>query len=104
MTNEEAFKQLVKFKNSILMELRNVGYHPTLDNESPIEFIYIALQALEKQVPKEPAAKGLDAKTGDWTIVCPNCEARTQGARMIPNYCANCGQRIEWGDTDDTQD
>ena len=60
----------------------------------------LAIEALEKQVPKEPTAKGLDAKTGDWTIDCPNCEARTQGTRMQPNYCANCGQKIEWSDSE----
>ena len=68
-----------------------------------VKILMIGAEALEKQVPKEPAAKGLDAKTGDWTIVCPNCEARTQGPRMIPNYCANCGQRIDWGDNNDKE-
>ena len=101
MTNEEAFKQLVKFKNSLLMELRNVGYHPTLDNESPIEFIYIALQALEKQVPKEP--KHIET---DGFGYCPNCGecAETMGYDAIQfNFCDKCGQRIDWGEEHDTK-
>ena len=91
MTNEEAFKQLVKFKNSLLMDLQKVDYYPTLNNESPIEFIYIALEALEKQIPKKLAS---DRQ-------CPTCgtDAYANSYDAIKyNFCDNCGQRLDWGD------
>ena len=44
----------------------------------------IAIQALEKQIPKEPKYQGEHEK-------CPTC-----GSFYIEDYCAMCGQKIKW--------
>ena len=53
-----------------------------------IEYFEIAIEALEKQLPKKPIEKGIHFVY----YKCPNCN------RILPidkNYC-DCGQRLDW--------
>ena len=62
------------------------------------EALYMAIQALEKQIPKKPYSdqKGLlDSKM--WH--CPVCkkEVISDWNRDLANdYCHNCGQKLDW--------
>lgn len=57
-----------------------------------------AIELFEKQISKNGVNQGMDAQTGNWVIDCPICEARIEGCRRAPRYCANCGQGLKWGD------
>ena len=50
----------------------------------------MAIQALEKQIPKKP-------KTDDRYVmhICPWCN---DFVKVSHNYCQNCGQKLDWGD------
>ncbi len=62
----------------------------------------IGANATEKQIPKEVINQGINAKTGNWTILCPDCGVSMESPRKIANYCANCGQalKVDWNDND----
>ena len=62
----------------------------------------IAIQALEKQIPKKPTYEG-DGYAPDGTFVfdewiCPCCETRYEVDYDDYDYCPNCGQKIDWSD------
>lgn len=57
-----------------------------------VEEIEIAINAIDKQIPKKPNCKIYTSDTR-----CPICN--------IPlcigsNYCINCGQKIDWRDAE----
>ena len=59
----------------------------------------MAIQALEKQIPKKPIYEG-DGYSPDGTFVfdiriCPSCCKRYE---VDYDYCPNCGQKIDWSD------
>ena len=62
----------------------------------------IAIQALEKQIPKKPTYEG-DGYAPDGTFVwdewlCPCCGKRYEVDYDDYDYCPNCGQAIDWSD------
>ena len=50
----------------------------------------MAIQALEKQIPKKP-------KTDD-RYVMYICQCCNDFVKVSHNYCQNCGQKLDWGD------
>ena len=54
------------------------------------EALTIAINALEKQIPKKP-------KTDDRYVmyICPCCN---DFIKVSHNCCQNCGQRLDWSD------
>ena len=59
-----------------------------------------AIEALEKQIPKEPyyVCNGLGfGGVGIWDLHCPNCDHNLDGDDE-PDHCPNCGQGICWED------
>lgn len=58
------------------------------------ESIAMAIEALEKQIPKKP--------TGNKMNCCPSCKAlvgiHTDVINAKYNYCPKCGQALDWGD------
>lgn len=64
----------------------------------------MAINALEKQIPKKPLDKQTPVIT--WAI-CPVCkgERNMRGGKAnrifkSNEYCPDCGQRLDWSDTD----
>lgn len=60
---------------------------------------HIILNALEKQLPKQPTYEG-DGYAPDGTFIfdewlCPNCGSRYEVDYDDYSYCPNCGQRID---------
>ena len=64
----------------------------------------IAIQALEKQIPKKPTPidyekymdtvkNALFLKGAYW---CPNCKHVVK----CGTYCSDCGQKLDWSDTE----
>ncbi|WP_312093432.1 hypothetical protein [Aminipila sp.] len=56
-------------------------------DEDADEVVGIAIQGLEKQIPKEPIYIGIESEA---CPVCLNCLKSGQ------RFCENCGQRLEW--------
>ena len=58
----------------------------------------LAIQALEKQVPKKPY--DVDEREGDsfyyLGFMCPSCNKAIIGQPYRPNYCKHCGQALDW--------
>ena len=67
-----------------------------------VEHCNIAIEALEKQLPKKPTYEG-DGYAPDGTFVydtweCPNCGECYEVDYDDYDYCPNCGQRIDRGE------
>ena len=90
-----------------------IGYLKTLPNRIPLKFftqngekVYddfskVAIEALEKQIPKKPSIEG----DGEWegqlvydTWICPCCNKSYEIDYDDYKYCPNCGQRIDRSD------
>ena len=75
------------------------------------EAFQMALQALEKQIPKKPVHDGCLDNEGVWHEwngvngrpydLCPNCNTNLCCEMHYdnkPNYCSKCGFRLDWSD------
>ena len=58
----------------------------------------LAIEALEKQIPKKPDVYSDGYADGYevWEEHCPNCEYDFDGHN--PSYCPRCGQAIDWSE------
>lgn len=59
-------------------------------------------EVFEKQIPKKPIDK-IDFMFNDISIVCPNCENTAIAnpfTYSIFKHCPNCGQALDWSDTE----
>lgn len=82
MTNEEAI-------NTIKTAIAEVEWYYPMDYAIAFE---IAISALEKQIPKKPDLDG--------GIYCPCCLHEFKENYDTTSYCPNCGQAIDWSDTE----
>lgn len=55
------------------------------------EEIDIAIEELEKQIPKKPIMRKDVAET---YYICPECEWEVD--KFDDNYCSDCGQKLDW--------
>ena len=75
------------------------------------EAFQMAIQALEKQMPKKPVHDGCLDNEGMWHEwngvngrpydLCPNCNTNLcceMPYENKPNYCSKCGCRLDWSD------
>lgn len=58
------------------------------------EALTMAIEALEKQIPKKPYRHDADY------YVCPNCDCQVVW-QWFESYCEHCGQAIDWSEEDD---
>ena len=83
MTYEEAIKQL----NSIAI------YHFDKCTANAID---MAIDALEKQIPKKPLIRKVEDYFGNVKhTLCPNCQ-ETEFVFTQPCFCHHCGQALNW--------
>ena len=54
----------------------------------------MAINALEKQIPKKPIIETYRYTT---LFICPYCE-RKQGIKYKQYHCIECGQKLDWSD------
>ena len=88
MTYEEAIKH---FKS---LQKRYTKEH----NGRMCEKVNLALEALDKQIPKKPIIRETEDSFGYVKhILCPNCEKIDFGHER-PCFCRICGQAIDWSD------
>nr|DAS78455.1 MAG TPA: hydrogenase/urease nickel incorporation protein [Caudoviricetes sp.] len=59
----------------------------------------MAVEALEKQIPKAPIQNRKERIRYTSACSCPNC-GRGFAGTGIADYCYHCGQALKWGDTE----
>lgn len=64
-----------------------------------IEALKTVLSALEKQIPKKPIS-GFDFANNEYKICC-ECSAIVKDGEWEAQYCPDCGQALDWSDTDE---
>lgn len=100
----------MKYSDSLHRINRNTN--PTFWNAEDIEHYNNIVNAIEKQIPKKPKllSHGLLIDSG-WKHECPNCKCAigynkylgfAYGEYLEPyeDYCSQCGQAIDWSDTE----
>ena len=92
-------KSIYEDCNDELCDSCNLCYAQGTTGEH-IKSIEIAIQSLEKQIPKKPTYEG-DGYAPDGTFVfdewlCPCCGKRYEVDYDDYDYCPNCGQKIDW--------
>ena len=86
MTYEKAIKH---FKS---LQKRYTKEH----NGRMCEKVNLALEALEKQVPKKPIIRKAEDYFGNVKhTLCPNCQ-ETEFVVTQPCFCHHCGQALNW--------
>ena len=65
-----------------------------------IKSIEIAIQALEKQIPKKPYHISQVDDNDNANVECPMCHATTDYSVNVikRGYCWKCGQLLDWSD------
>lgn len=62
----------------------------------------IAIEAVEKQIPKKPVYDETICKNGKkvrYHIICPGCYSFSPG--IGDEHCVKCGQAIDWSEWDE---
>jgi len=95
MTNEEAIKVLTTMKTSVMSD----QYYSDIVRATLIDAIDIAVDAVNKQIPKKPE-KAKEARSGmgyeyyDW--FCPTCGRFLAFEPSKGDHHCTCGQAIDW--------
>ena len=108
MTAQEAYAELISIrKNREDGYLTYLSYGGKADEqeEYTIKAYSVAIEALEKQIPRKCRIKST-AKLQ--TFYCPTCEqvivSRIENewlAGRLQKYCDSCGQALDWSDNND---
>jgi hypothetical protein len=101
MTPQEAIKQF-EFEKEMIAFDAITGESKTfscLDKDIKIVADSMAIEALEKQIPKKPIKSKEQAIRYTASYVCPTCKMGFTGTG-IADYCYHCGQRLDWEEED----
>ena len=78
-----------------------------MKNTNRLPACYMAISALEKQIPKKPTYDGygyMPDGTFLWDKwLCPNCKSSYDVVYDDYNYCPVCGQRIDFGKDEENE-
>ena len=91
MIESEAVEKLKNMRLFMQIEDKNNDCKFTEDDYKANE---MAIQALEKQIPKKPIYIANLGYAALW--LCPVCERRI--VRSDLKYCHHCGQKLDWSD------
>ena len=82
-------------ESEAIKELHGIRPRGGIIPQKRAEALDVAIQALEKQIPKKP-----DFTEDKEFALCPCCNGK--GLLNKQKYCDNCGQKIafDWGDTE----
>lgn len=74
--------------------------YTTEHNGKMCEKVQLAIEALEKQMPKKPIIRETEDYFGYAKyVLCPNCKEVDFNFEQ-PCFCKNCGQAIDWGESE----
>lgn len=98
MTESEAIEWIKELKGS--EEIQEFYYV-----ESFIEAFNIAIQVLEKQIPKKPIMRRYFEDSEEEYLCCPTCGEILTDRIPADNktfyfHCMNCGQKFDWSDSE----
>lgn len=90
MTENEAI-EAIQFDLEIGGEIQSQVMHDAID---------VAIQALEKQIPKNPYHISQVDDNDNANVECPACHATTDYAVNVikRGHCWKCGQLLDWSD------
>ena len=95
MKESEAIEKLKNMRLYMQIEDKNNDCKFTEDDYKANE---MAIQALEKQIPKKPIFAN-NMMTKDKFLMCPCCEFRFPDSLVfLKTRCWNCGQKLDWSD------
>ena len=95
MTESEAIKEIKKLypKKCKMVDGRLKGGFDDHESKGGVA-IDMAIQALEKQIPKKPITHS-NTNRAD----CPCCGATVRGIKnQFGDWCSNCGQKLDFGE------
>ena len=100
MTASEAIEKMKNMRLFVQIEDKNNGCKFTEDDYKANE---MAIQALEKQIPKKPIMKQYFEDLEDEYLCCPTCGEILTDRIPADNktfyfHCMNCGQKLDWSD------
>ena len=100
MTSSEAIEKLKNMRLFMQITDENSEHKFPEDYYKANE---MAIQALEKQIPKKPIMKQYFENLEDEYLCCPTCgEILTDRIPADNNtfyfHCMNCGQKFDWSD------
>lgn len=103
---EKAIEDL-KIENELMQFDPNTGEDYPIelqnqDNQDLYNANLVAIEALEKQIPKKPREKHYEEE-GERPYIkykCPSCESKYQIHNFIDSYCNNCGQKLDWSEVE----
>lgn len=61
------------------------------------DYIKLAINSLEKQIPKKPVKSENQVARYVNTYYCPICNLGITGTN-IAKWCYHCGQKLDWSD------
>ena len=98
MTYQEAIKILKNLypKTAKMVDGRYKGGFDDIESESG-QALNMAIEALEKQIPKQPIGEKYELIEGCGK--CPNCNNFIDDMRSY-RVCGRCGQAIDWSETE----
>lgn len=74
--------------------IRN-GHKMAEDNNNyAVQTSNIAIEALEKQIPKKPT-EHTKLTSDRFTYLCPTCNRLYWDREFLSDYCSSCGQRFD---------
>ena len=84
-----------------ITKLKRKAYRTTCYGDKVLEHEenLVAIEALEKQIPKKPIKSENQVVRYVNTYYCPTCELGITGTN-IAKWCYHCGQKIDWSDED----
>ena len=80
-----------------ITELKRRAYRTTCYGNKILEHEenLVAIEALEKQIPKKPIKSENQVVRYVNTYYCPTCELGITGTN-IAKWCYHCGQKLDW--------
>ena len=101
MTKQEAKLRLESYRDRLIeLDTRLEVPLTTRDGINPY-ILDIAIECVEKQIPKKPIAREHDELRGAILFHCPTCDDDFNCNEYEETYCAECGQAIDWSDNND---
>lgn len=102
----EAIERMCKMRDAYNATLRSLPQktRERSDYNNYVDAFLVAIEALEKQLPKRPRENGMSdgliKKTKYYTCqTCGNCLlTEMMNERQNTNYCWDCGQRLDWSE------
>ena len=78
-----------------IKEHRDIHFHNELNAIYITEALDMAIEALEKQIPKKPIPNSHDM-FGIKCCICPVCSCHVYSTSN--SFCHRCGQALDWSD------